>query len=210
MKITASTLLIRDATLEYPVTLLKLRQDNPNVSFAAEPDQTIVEGLGYSIVQPVPAPLVPLGDVITEAAPTLVNGVWTQTWVNIPAELDFAKTIQSSVLNSACANAIVSGFVSSALGSSHTYPSLMTDQQNLITRETASLYPGLAADWTTSFWCADAQGNWSWTAHTAAQIQQVGMDWRATIEALQNRNAMLQAQVKAAGSLEDVRNVVWA
>jgi hypothetical protein len=208
MNITASTLLICDETLEYPVSLQKIRQ-NRNVSFAAEPDQTLIEYLGYSIVHPVALPVAP-GNVITEAAPALVDGVWTQVWTQTPIDLEFARSQQSYLLNSACAAAITSGFTSSALGSPHQYPSQMTDQQNLTTRVMASLTPGLDPGWTTSFWCADPDGKWTWTTHTAAQIQQVGMDGASAVKSHQDRNAQLQAQLLAATNVAEVTAVVWA
>src|SRR5271156_5549939 len=42
-----------------------------------------------------------------------------------------AQTTQTALLNSACQTAITSGFTSSALGSTYTYPSQITDQLNL-------------------------------------------------------------------------------
>lgn len=78
MKVTASTLLINVVTSEYPVSLLKVRQDNPNISFAAEPEDSVLDDLGYSVVHRVDAPA---GDVVTEGAPEYVDGAWRQTWV---------------------------------------------------------------------------------------------------------------------------------
>jgi hypothetical protein len=77
MKITAATLLINNETLEYPVSLFKVRQDNPTISFAAEPDESLIEDLGYSVVQSAPSPT---GDVVTEDKPEQIDGVWTQKW----------------------------------------------------------------------------------------------------------------------------------
>lgn len=78
MNITASTLLIKNETQEYPCSLLKVRQDNPNVSFAAEPDESIVNDLGFSVVAPTQPPA---GDVVTEDKPEQIDGVWTQKWL---------------------------------------------------------------------------------------------------------------------------------
>ncbi len=77
MKVTASDLLINILTDEYPVTLLKVRQDNPDVSFAAEPDVSILHDLGYDVVQRTTPPT---GDVVVEEAPVVVDGVYIQQW----------------------------------------------------------------------------------------------------------------------------------
>lgn len=120
-----------------------------------------------------------------------------------------AQLAQITILNNACAAAIVAGFSSPALGAMHTYPSKMTDQQNLSASVLASLMPGLAADWVTPFWCADASGAWSYADHTAAQIQQVGQDGKAAILACLTKKAQLASQVDAATAVAAVQAVVW-
>jgi hypothetical protein len=124
--------------------------------------------------------------------------------------LEDAQATQVAVLSAACAAAIVSGFTSSALGAVHTYPSKVTDQQNLNASVTASLLPDIGTDWVTQFWCADATGAWAWTTHTAAQIQQVGKDGMSAVLALQDKNAQLAAEVIAATTVAAVQAVVWA
>lgn len=103
MNITASTLLIKVDDQTYPVGLYGVRQANPNVSFAAEPDEAVINDLGYAVVTPVAQPV---GDVVTEAAPELVEGVWTQKWdvraftpEEIQTNLDVKKNVLMAQVN---------------------------------------------------------------------------------------------------------------
>lgn len=114
MNITASTLLIKVDDLTYPVSLLAIRQNNPNISFAAEPDESIIEALGYAIVTPQAAPA---GDVVTESAPTQVGGVWTQQWTarsftagELAAQLATQKPALSSQVDSLRDAKLAEGF----------------------------------------------------------------------------------------------------
>jgi hypothetical protein len=181
------------------VTEASFRAANPLTSFPAVLSAADVAPFGYSFVQPATPPTPSAFYGITEGAPTQVNGVWTQTWV------------QSAVIDAACAAAIVSGFTSSALGSAYTYPSKVTDQQNLAASVLASILPGVTTGWTTPFWCADSTGMWSWVNHTAAQIQQVGADSKTAILGYQSQNAQLQAQLVAANitTVDQVAAIVW-
>ncbi len=119
------------------------------------------------------------------------------------------KADRSSVLSAACQAQIYAGFQSSALGAVHTYPAKDKDQSNLAASVLSSMYPGLPADWTTPFWCMDGNGVWAFVPHTAAQIQQVGVDGKAAIVSALQKNAALQAQVKAANTVADVEAVTW-
>ncbi|MEI6002742.1 hypothetical protein H3V53_38285 [Paraburkholderia bengalensis] len=123
--------------------------------------------------------------------------------------LDEAKAAQKAIVSQACQDAILAGFASSALGATHHYPAKFTDQQNLNASVVASLLPGLAADWTTPFWCADADGTWAWLPHTAAQIQQAGRDGKAAILACLTRNQQLADAIDAATTPDAVQAIVW-
>lgn len=120
-----------------------------------------------------------------------------------------AKAAKIRELSNACRAQIEGGFDSAALGAVHHYPAGQQDQANLTASVTASLIPNLPAGWTTAFWCADSSGVWAYAEHTAAQIQQVGIDGKAAITAALQRNAQLRAQVEAATSLAEVAAVVW-
>jgi hypothetical protein len=90
-----------------------------------------------------------------------------------PPPLTPAETAVQRItaLSTACEVAIVSGFTSDALGTSHTYQSDRDDQLNLIGAVSA------AADM--PFKCADATGAWGYRLHTAAQLRQVLNDGAA-------------------------------
>lgn len=185
------------------------RAANPLTSFPAVLQPQDVEGFGMTVLVEVPQPASLPFYLLSEGAPTQINGVWTQTWAQVPTPLFMAQATQSATLNAACANAIVSGFTSSALGSVHTYPSKTTDQLNLTASYASSLAPNLPTDWATPFWCADSSGKWAWVNHTASQIQQVGSDGKAAVLAYQSQNAALQTQVNAATTVDAVAAIVW-
>lgn len=116
-----------------------------------------------------------------------------------------AKAAKISVLQAACAAALVAGFTSSALGAAHTYPSQKNDQDNLQSAVAASA--GQADTWTTPLWCEDQTGAWAYTAHTAAQVAQVNVDWVAFRTAAQSKYAAAVAQVNAATTTDAVAAV---
>ena len=120
-----------------------------------------------------------------------------------------AQAAQIAIITQACAAAITSGFISSALGSAHTYPSGLTDQANLAANVLSSLLPGLPSTWTTPQLCQDANGVWAYVAHTAAQIQQVGSDGKAAILGYLTKKASLQAEIEAATTVASVNAIVW-
>lgn len=186
-----------------------MRAANPFVSFAVNLTSADVAPYGYSILQLTTPPALLPFYTVTEGAPTDSNGVWSQTWVQTPISLADAQAAQAALLNSSCASAIISGFTSSALGALYTYPSQMTDQQNLTACVVASMYAGLPTGWTTAFWCVDSTAKWAWVPHTAAQIQQVGEDGKAAVMGFQEQNATLQAQVTAATTVDAVAAIVW-
>lgn len=128
---------------------------------------------------------------------------------NPPLTLAQAQAAKVAELSAACQAQIYAGFQSSALGAAHTYPAKDKDQTNLAGSVVASLLPSLPANWTTPFWCADANGTWAFVAHTAAQIQQVGADGKAAIITALEKNAGLAAQVMAATSIAAVQAIVW-
>ena len=126
------------------------------------------------------------------------------------AQLQAAQATQRALINASCVSAMTGGFTSSALGSAYTYPFTLTDQHNLSGSVVASLLPNLPSGWTTSFWCMDSAGAWSFAPHTAAQIQQVGMDGKAWIAAQQEKLASLNAQIEVATTVSAVQSVLWS
>jgi hypothetical protein len=129
---------------------------------------------------------------------------------SVDAQLEFVKVTQKVIVSQDCQDAILAGFTSSALGTPHDYPAKFTDQQNLNASVTASLLPGVGADWTTPFWCADADGNWTYAEHTAAQIQQAGSDGKAAVLACLTKNQQLAAQIDAATTIPAVQAITWS
>ena len=123
--------------------------------------------------------------------------------------LQQAKTAQLAILSASCQAQIYAGFQSSALGTVHTYPAKDKDQSNLAASVLASMYPDLPSNWTTPFWCCDSNGVWAFVPHTSAQIQQVGVDGKVAIVSALQKNAALQAQVRAANTVADVEAVTW-
>jgi hypothetical protein len=64
---------------EYPVTEFDIRARFPNTSFTTEFSSGLPDG--YVRVQPAGQPAEDALKVITQGQPTLIDGVWTQTWV---------------------------------------------------------------------------------------------------------------------------------
>lgn len=77
MDITASTLLLKVDTGDYPLYLQQVRMANPTVSFPENPSEDVIADVGYAVVTPVARPV---ADVVTEGTPELVDGVYYQTW----------------------------------------------------------------------------------------------------------------------------------
>lgn len=128
-----------------------------------------------------------------------------------------AATAKTAELTSACKAAIVGGYQSSALGSTHIYPSQPEDQANMQASVVDSLLPGKPSGWTTPFTCVvpanEADAQWPMENHTAAQIQQAGSDGKAWITAqriqLRTLVGQVDAIVKANGAVSDIEAIAW-
>jgi hypothetical protein len=125
------------------------------------------------------------------------------------SSLEEVRAARISSLTNSCGVAIVSGYVSSALGSAHTYPSGVTDQINMMGSVTASLLPDLGSDWSTPFWCEDANGVWAFRVHSPKQIQTAGSDGKGHIVKCQAVLETLSASVSSSQSVEMVALVQW-
>lgn len=124
-------------------------------------------------------------------------------------DLTDLKAMRIADLTDVCAAAVISGYVSAALGEAHTYPSKITDQINMMGSVTASLLPEVPEDWLTPFWCQDSEGEWAFRPHSAEQIQQAGADGKQYILDCQAHLAALSVEVTAAATVEAVLAIVW-
>lgn len=70
-----------DGTKTYPYDLLRLRMDNPSVSFAEEPDDATLAEFGVFPVETVQVPVASAEQRIEEREPELIGGAWRQTFV---------------------------------------------------------------------------------------------------------------------------------
>ena len=116
------------------------------------------------------------------------------------------QAAQATKASTACAEALTTGFTSSALGVALTYPSQDNDQRNL--QSAVSAAATASPGWTIPLWCTDGD-HWSFTSHTAAQLQQVNADWLAHRVATQQKYADLIAKINAASSIEEVQAIHW-
>jgi hypothetical protein len=145
----------------------------------------------------------------TELGPQPTIPELQQAWPSV--QLYQAQQQQLTLLSNNAKQAIIGGFSSSALGSAHLYPSGQTDQLNLTASVVASMLPGVPSTFTTLFYCATGTpAVWAFTPHTAAQIQQVGVDAKAWIQSQQATHATLGAEVMAATTVAAVQAVVWS
>jgi len=167
---------------------------------------TVTQGNPPSDAIPVPPEINPMM-VLPNPGAFLWDGT---TIVRKPDTLAQAQAKQNALLTASCIAAITGGFISSALGSPYTYPSTLTDQHNLAVSVMASLLPNLPTGWTTPFWVMDSAGAWSFTPHTAAQIQQAGLDGKAWVTTQQETLASLDAQVWAATTVAAVQAIIYS
>lgn len=112
------------------------------------------------------------------------------------------QDVQITTITQSCADAIIAGFTSSALGTVHTYPSQPNDQTNLISAVASGL-PNVP------FWCADLTGVWGIVAHTDVQIKQVLVDGGTTRIGYSAKLAALVTRIRAATTVADVQAIVW-
>jgi len=77
MELSLSTPLIEIETGSYPMYLSQVISHRADVVFEAEPTVTDLRAFGYAVVHPVEKPI---GDVVTEGCPVLVDGEYHQSW----------------------------------------------------------------------------------------------------------------------------------
>ena len=133
-----------------------------------------------------------------------------ETWSETQPELmGLVKEKQLRLVDAACAGEITAGFTSSALGEPHTYPSDQNSQANLAANVLSSMYPDFKADWNTLQLCADASGAWVYRPHTAAQIQQVGLDGKEAILSCLTRMDARRKAINSAADVAAIQAVNW-
>lgn len=183
--------------------------------FAAYDSQGHITAYYDSIDSPVPPSVTNAIEItqdewlacINQPGYTVVNGTLVAPLPPTNEELlAESKALQTAKASTACASALTTGFPSSALGTAHIYPSQDDDQRNLQSAVSAAV--AAPSNWTTRIWCANNDA-WSFTAHTAAQIQQVNADWLAHRVAAQQKYADLIARINAANSIEEVQAIDW-
>ncbi|WP_183899415.1 hypothetical protein [Rhizobium metallidurans] len=199
-----------------PVALVPSAQSlssGENMIYARVIDGTIVEVIDLPEEFNVEEIYVPEVAAEFVAAISEVDVGWTYmegVFSAPPAPLiDDLKAARIATLTADCAAAIVGGYLSSALGSRHTYPSGVTDQINMMGSVTASLLPELTQGWATPFWCEDDAGIWAFRMHSAEQIQQAGSDGKMHVVTCQAKLEGLTAQVTTATSEETVTSINW-
>ncbi|HLY52551.1 MAG TPA: hypothetical protein VKQ31_06040 [Steroidobacteraceae bacterium] len=150
-----------------------------------------------------------LAQIAREALPAQVRNIVFTTEAELPT-LGQCRNRKIAALRAACQQQIQAGYASAALGAPHAYPATEVDQRNMTAAIAASLLPGLPADWTTPFWCADAGGTWAMRDHTAAEIQQAAADGRYAVIGAQRKLADLLVQVSAAASRDELERFAWS
>lgn len=146
----------------------------------------------------------PNSDKLTLADLQPAIAAWHALTPPMPSDADLlaeAKLVRTAGINNACAAEITGGFVSSALGTPHTYDSEETDQLNLI--GAASMGVDIP------YKCADASGIKDFRLHTPAQLKQVLADGATVKLTALQKAAVLKAQVAAAGTVDEVEAVGW-
>lgn len=159
-----------------------------------------------SVDSPVPAGtnVIEITDVQWQACLSMPGYTVQNELLVPPSEAQLlvqAQEAQIARLSQACANAIVSGFTSDALGSPYVYPSATTDQIN---QSTVAQSPSGGL-----LWCA-ASGAWTFKQHTQAQAQAVVSSFTAWLNKCQQQLVTLTGQVAAATSVSAVQAISWA
>lgn len=128
-----------------------------------------------------------------------------------PVTLAEAVERQSLSITRACANKIVSGFLSDALSSEETthYPSTVIDQLNLQAETTLAMISSSDPAWTTLVSVKAHDGTWSKQPHTAAQVIKVSQDFSKFRTELIAKKDDYLVEIAAADTVEEVFAVIW-
>ena len=121
-----------------------------------------------------------------------------------PSALVTAQQTAIQALYIQTRNLLLQGFTSTALGSSCTYPTNPTDQVNMQAAALAAVTA--TGGWIVPLWCMSGS-TWSFTMHTAAQVQKVLSDWVTFRTACSTNLAAAVAVVNAAATVGAVQAV---
>jgi hypothetical protein len=78
--------LVQDGQIvTYPYTYSMLRQAHPDTSFPREPGAWLADWGVVEVAEAARPESSSINVNVVEGAPALVNGLWTQTWVEVPA-----------------------------------------------------------------------------------------------------------------------------
>lgn len=127
-----------------------------------------------------------------------------------PGGLMQVKAARSNEIHAESIKVINGEFTSSALGSPHLYSGAPAARADLTASVTVSLLPDTPSDWTTPFWCADADGKEALRDHTASQIQQVSKDCQVMTDAAKEKLAKYLTQIDQAQDDNAVGAVAWS
>lgn len=119
--------------------------------------------------------------------------------------IKIAKENKTLSISNDCANEIISGFSSDALGTTHIYQSEQIDQLNLI---------GAVAGGTDDYFKAGTKDaddviTYEYKMHTAVQLLQVLNDGKAYKQTLLQKANGLKVQVAEATTVEEIEATVW-
>lgn len=103
------------AVVKHPYNFAQLRDDNPQTSFPADPSDVHLANWDVLFVAPAPQPAHdPVTQNISETTPTLVGGVWTQTWaVSAAAAEEIARRQKRAADDATSASLKADAFVAS-------------------------------------------------------------------------------------------------
>lgn len=117
-------------------------------------------------------------------------------WVVADRPLEEIKIEHRARIREKTALLISSGIASNALGQPHSYPTLPTDQTNLM----GLVIAGAGG----KFWCADSQGVWERHLHTTEQLHALGEAVKAHVVACQDAHESALAAIETANTAADV------
>lgn len=109
-------LIVNGSVAQYPYNFARLRADNPQVSFPADPADAHLEQWGVVKVQPTGKPQQTITQNVVELTPVNIGGVWTQTWAMVAASAEETAQRQKAANDDAAkaevkADAFIANFI---------------------------------------------------------------------------------------------------